>query len=187
LLLARCFSVVLILSNHFFLQQTPFDTPIEEIYDGILDGPVLGTGVSGVVKVVIHRATGVKYAVKCLDLSLITSTEGLLQLRTEIDIMCQLDHPNIVRIREVYESTSAIYIVQELCLGGDLFDRLDQQPNFHYTEKQCAKLVKQVSSDGRLNGFCSKAKRNLTFCACLLPFSVLRVDVVIRQVSGLLC
>lgn len=58
---------------------------------------------------------------------LIDSTEGLRQLRDEIFIMCQLDHPNIVRIEEVYESTNEIYIVQELCLGGDLFDRLDEQ------------------------------------------------------------
>lgn len=99
---------------------------------------------SGVVRLVVHRATGVKYAVKVLDLGLIDTTEGLKQLRNEIFIMCQLDHPNIVRIEEVYESTNEIYIVQELCLGGDLFDRLDQQVDFHYTEAQCARLVKQV-------------------------------------------
>jgi len=63
--------------------------------------------------------------------------------------MCQLDHPNIVRIEEVYESTNEIYIVQELCLGGDLFDRLDEQPDYHYTEAQCARLVKQMLSSVR--------------------------------------
>ena len=60
--------------------------------------------------------------------------------------MCQLDHPNIVRIEEVYESANEIYIVQELCLGGELFDRLDEQPDYHYTEPQCARLVKQMLS-----------------------------------------
>ena len=69
-----------------------------------------------------------------------------LRLRNEIFIMCQLDHPNIVRIQEVYESTNEIYIVQELCLGGELFDRLDEQPDYHYTEPQCARLVKQMLS-----------------------------------------
>lgn len=56
------------------------------------------------------------------------------------------DHPNIVRIEEVYESTNEIYILQELCLGGELFDRLDEQPDYHYTEPQCARLVKQMLS-----------------------------------------
>ena len=48
--------------------------------------------------------------------------------------------------QEVYESTNTIYLVQELCLGGDLFDRLDEQPDVHYTEGQCAKLIKQMLS-----------------------------------------
>jgi calcium-dependent protein kinase len=57
-----------------------------------------------------------------------------------------LDHPNIVRLEEVYESHSEIYLVQELCLGGELFDRLDEQPDYHYTEAECARLVKQMLS-----------------------------------------
>lgn len=104
----------------------------------------MGSGISGLVRLCKHRATGAKYAVKCLDLGLIESEEGLQQLRDEIAIMCQLDHPNIIRLEEVYESPSEIYLVQELCLGGELFDRLDEQPDYHYTESQCAKLVKQM-------------------------------------------
>jgi serine/threonine protein kinase len=49
-----------------------------------------------------------------------------------------------VRLEEVYESQSEIYLVQELCLGGELFDRLDEQPDYHYTEAECARLVKQM-------------------------------------------
>lgn len=80
---------------------------------------------------------------------MIDSIEGLKQLREEIFIMCQLDHPNIVRIDEVYESVNEIYIVQELCMGGDLFDRLDEQPDYHYTEAKCAQLVKMMVSSVR--------------------------------------
>lgn len=110
----------------------------------MLTGQVLGTGVSGTVRMITHRATGINYAVKCLDLSFINTPESLLQLRNEIFIMCQLDHPNVMRIEEVYESNHEIYIVQEICRGGDLFDRLNSQPNCHYTEAQSAELVKQV-------------------------------------------
>jgi calcium-dependent protein kinase len=126
--------------------EVPFGKPIEEVYDGVHDGPVLGSGVSGLVRLAKHKATGVKYAVKCLDLGLVGTKEGLAQLREEIFIMCQLDHPNIVRLEEVYESLSEIYLVQELCLGGELFDRLDEQPDYHYTESECARLVKQMLS-----------------------------------------
>jgi hypothetical protein len=126
--------------------EVPFGKPIEEVYEGVHNGAVLGSGVSGVVRRVTHKATGVEYAVKCLDLGLVGTKEGLEQLREEIFIMCQLDHPNIVRLEEVYESHSEIYLVQELCRGGELFDRLDDQPDYHYTEAACSRLVKQMLS-----------------------------------------
>jgi len=132
------------LTNNVVHMEVPFGKPIEEVYDGVHDGPVLGSGISGLVRLITHKSTGVKYAVKCLDLGLVETEEGLQQLREEIYIMCQLDHPNIVRLEEVYESHSEIYLVQELCIGGELFDRLDEQPDYHYTEAQCARLVKQM-------------------------------------------
>jgi len=124
--------------------EVPFGKPIEEVYDGVHDGLVLGSGISGMVRLCTHKTTGVKYAVKSLDLGLVATEEGLQQLREEIAIMCQLDHPNIVRLEEVYESHSEIYLVQELCEGGELFDRLDEQPDYHYSESRCAALVKQM-------------------------------------------
>ena len=84
--------------------QVPFGKPIEEVYSGVHDGPVLGSGASGQVRLVSHKATGLKYAVKCLDLDLVDTEECLQQLREEIYIMCQLDHPNIVRLEEVFPS-----------------------------------------------------------------------------------
>jgi calcium-dependent protein kinase len=132
------------LTSNMVHMEVPFGKPIEEVYDGVHSGPVLGSGISGLVRLVTHKATGVKYAVKVLDLGLVDTSDGLAQLREEIFIMCQLDHPNIVRLEEVYESHSEIYLVQELCLGGELFDRLDEQPDYHYTESECARLVKQM-------------------------------------------
>jgi calcium-dependent protein kinase len=113
------------------------------------DGEVLGSGVAGIIRKVKHRKTGVNYAVKCLETDLIRDANYVQALREEIFIMCQLDHPNIVRLEEVYESESEIYLIQELCLGRDLFDRLDEQPDFHYSEAKCAKLVKQMLSSVR--------------------------------------
>jgi len=124
--------------------EVPFGKPIEEVYDGVHEGKILGSGISGMVRLCTHKATGVKYAVKSLDLLLVESEQNRQQLREEIAIMCQLDHPNIVRLEEVYESHSEIYLVQELCVGGELFDRLDEQPEYHYTESECAGLVKQM-------------------------------------------
>lgn len=42
----------------------------------------------------------------------------------EIMILRLCDHPNIIKLYEVYESSKFIYIVMELLKGGELFDRI---------------------------------------------------------------
>jgi hypothetical protein len=78
------------LPSNMVHMEVPFGKPIEEVYDGVHFGPVLGSGISGLVRLVTHKATGLKYAVKVLDLGLVQDTEGLVQLREEIFIMCQV-------------------------------------------------------------------------------------------------
>lgn len=47
-----------------------------------------------------------------------------VRLQYEIDILKNLDHPNIVRLYEVFEDKQNIYLVTELCTGGELFDEI---------------------------------------------------------------
>lgn len=116
------------------------------VYDGIHNGPILGTGAAGIVRKCTHRQTGVDFAVKCLNIGLIQSEEIIQSLREEIFIMCQADHPDIIRLEEVYESDSQIYLILQLLTGGDMFDRLEEQLDYHYSEVQCAHIVKQMAS-----------------------------------------
>jgi len=122
---------------------------IEEVYDGVHHGKKLGEGIAGLVRLVTHKATGIPYAVKCLDLNKLVDKVSQEQLRNEITIMSQLDHPNIARLQEVYEDDSQIYLVQELGTGGELFDVLDDQPDYHYSEADAARLVCQMVSSLR--------------------------------------
>jgi len=109
-------------------------------------GVVLGEGIAGKVRLITHRDTGIKRAVKRLDLTLVLTNEDMDRLLDEIKIMCCLDHPNVVCLEEVFEGENELFLTQELCVGGDLFDRLDKQPDFHYTEAGCARLIKQIIS-----------------------------------------
>ena len=57
-----------------------------------------------------------------------------------VEILKELDHPNIVRLIETFNSRDKLFIVEELCDGGDLYSR---DP---YTEQEAAKITKSVFS-----------------------------------------
>lgn len=42
----------------------------------------------------------------------------------EINILKKLDHPNILKLYEVFQDEKRYYIVTELCKGGELFDEI---------------------------------------------------------------
>lgn len=50
------------------------------------------------------------------------NTKEKIRLKYEIDILKNLDHPNIVKLYEVFEDKTYIYLITELCSGGELFD-----------------------------------------------------------------
>lgn len=88
---------------------------------------------------VMTRSEKKLYALKSIIISRI-STEFLNELKNEISILQTLNHPNIVKAYEVYESKVNMYIVMEYCSGGDLYTRIP------YTEKQSASIAGKLLS-----------------------------------------
>merc|ERR1712039_1146980 len=60
--------------------------------------------------------------------------------KQEIAIMKMMDHPNIIKLYETFEDHRNIYLVMELCAGGELFDRIIESG--HFTEVQAATLMR---------------------------------------------
>lgn len=66
------------------------------------------------------------------------------ELLMEVSILKSLDHPNIVKLLEMYEDEKYYYLVQEYCSGGELFDKIQE---FHsFSEKQAAEYMRQIVS-----------------------------------------
>ena len=76
---------------------------------------------------------------------MIADDDVIETLREEIFIMCQSDHPDIIRLEEVYESEDKIYLIEPLLRGGGMEGRLEDQPDYRYTdEAQVARIVKLI-------------------------------------------
>jgi len=89
-----------------------------------------------------HRKTGQIRALKKVKKE--SDPKALARSYAEIDIMKKLDHPSIIKLYESFEDKRNIYLIMELCTGGELFDRIVEAK--HFTEKQAAIIMKQMIS-----------------------------------------
>jgi len=63
-------------------------------------------------------------------------------LAREIEIMKKVNHPNVLKLYEVFETDEVISLVMELVTGGELFYKIVEKGN--YSEKEAAGIVKQM-------------------------------------------
>ena len=105
----------------------------------------LGKGSYGKVYEVKNKTTGEIRACKQLSKS---NLSNLKKFEKEIELLIKTDHPNIIKLYEVFEDDRFIYLIMEKCNGGELFDRIiiHIQSNKMYTEKDAAKIFQQLIS-----------------------------------------
>ena len=105
----------------------------------------LGKGGYGKVYEVRNKKTGEIRA--CKHLSKL-NIKNLEKFKREIEILKKMDHPNIIKLYEVFESERSLYLIMEECKGGEIFDRIIERINSKkmYTEKDAAIIFEQVMS-----------------------------------------
>lgn len=103
---------------------------------------VLGHGHFGTVREVHQIADPMKklYAVKSIPKDKIV--KELKLMKTELELLRVVDHPNIIKFYETFEDERYVHIVMEECTGGDLFDHLIV--NGQYTEREAASLLEKI-------------------------------------------
>ena len=118
----------------------------------------LGKGGYGKVYEVKNKKSGEIRACKHLSKLILKDLE---KFEREINILINSDHPNIIKIYEVFESQRSLYIVMEECKGGELFDRIIEhiESKKMYSEKDAAEMIRQVMSAVEYchnNGICHR-------------------------------
>lgn len=84
---------------------------------------MVGKGSFARVYLIQSRSTGEKFAVKAFSKEFVESQDkGKESLILEIDILKELDHPNIIKFFEIHETENSLYLVMELVKGGEIFD-----------------------------------------------------------------
>merc|ERR1711988_277175 len=99
----------------------------------------LGEGSYGSVSKCVNKKTQQVRAVKSIAKQ---QMKNLDRFKQEIAIMKIMDHPNIIKLFETFEDHRNIYLVMELCSGGELFDKIIEAG--HFTEQQAASLMQQI-------------------------------------------
>jgi len=106
-----------------------------------LENTTLGTGYNGSVMRCRRKRSNDRYAVKHFELRGVDH-DKLKELANEVEIILSMDHPNVVRLMEVYETGRGISLVMECCEGGELFARVSQVKVF--PEKEAAVTTQQM-------------------------------------------
>ena len=101
---------------------------IEDQYE--FDSKALGTGAFGTVmkgRLKGQTSENAWRAVKKIPKRKVNDRSEFLN---EIEILQKLDHPNIIKLYETFEDEKNIFIVTEMCTGGELFDKIIDKGHF---------------------------------------------------------
>ena len=72
------------------------------------------------------------------------SNRSIQALMNEMDILRDTEHPNIMKLHEVYESSKFIFLILDYLDGGELFEGIQRKQTF--TEKQAMNIMKKIFS-----------------------------------------
>ena len=113
----------------------------EEYYENIR---TLGQGAFGLVYLGKHKISGVERAIKNINKDQANlSKEEEKTLIKEINILKTLDHPNIMKVYEYFNTPDCFSIVSELCTGGELYHKIE---NNNLSENVGKYVMKQLLS-----------------------------------------
>ncbi|XP_053559111.1 death-associated protein kinase 3-like [Bombina bombina] len=115
---------------------------VEEFFEM---GEELGSGQFAIVRKCKERRTGVEYAAKFIKKRRLSSSRRGVsreEIEREVDILREIQHPNIITLHDVFENRTDVVLILELVSGGELFDFLAQKESL--SEEEATMFLKQI-------------------------------------------
>ena len=84
----------------------------------------------------------------CCKEILKSKVADLAKFKNEINVLSKVDHPNIIRLYEIFEDDRYISLIMEYCQGGELFQKINDlaEKDQSFSEKEAVKIFKQLIS-----------------------------------------
>ncbi|XP_078537118.1 serine/threonine-protein kinase 33 [Lissotriton helveticus] len=116
------------------------EAAIQQIYNF---GKKLGQGSFGVVVEATHKETHLKWAIKKVNREKAGSS-AVKMLEREVSILKIVKHEHIIHLEEVFETPKRMYLVMELCEGGELKEILHRKK--HLSESETRHIIRSLAS-----------------------------------------
>ena len=105
-------------AKNFIIQRTK---NISDVYEKV---QFLGQGAFGSVYKVVRKNSGTREIIRALKEiskeSMDVNEDNKEEIKNEIEVLKNIDHPNIMKIFEFFEDEKNLYLVNEFCGGGDV-------------------------------------------------------------------
>ena len=105
---------------------------------------IIGQGMYGKVYKSLNKYENKYYAIKTLNFQNISQKERL-NIETEINLLQELKHPNIVLYKESFiDKNQNLNIVTTFCEGGDLYQKIFKSQKNYFQEKEIINALIQL-------------------------------------------
>lgn len=108
-------------------------------------GKVIGIGTFAEVRVAKSEVTKTDRAVKIINKKHLSRADDIKRFIYEIDLLKNLDHPNILKVYEYFLDSDRLYIVTELVSGTELLYQVNKKKGTkvaYFEEEEAALLIK---------------------------------------------
>ena len=106
----------------------------------------LGKGSYAVVKLAVDKKTKNKYAIKIYSKQCLIDPQLRNTVKNEINILRQIDNENIMKLYEVIDTQSNLYLVQEYINGINLLEIIKNEKHHFIKESRAKKIFLKIVS-----------------------------------------